>query len=191
MESILKQFENKNQEIKSSNLKSGFSFSLHGSFDIQKGSLKQTINFYANLYESRHKGFIIVDDWDINERLNTEFSGIKVDDLDKLIESLKNSGLKSLAEGLRISNDEILVELSKQIECSDIFNRMYGDDFKMLDALSKEDIEIVKIQSVIDNYGNHNQYDIKPYLKKIDGSEDTREPSIQELQEIINQLRNY
>jgi hypothetical protein len=190
MESILKQFENKNQEIKSSNLKSGFSFSLHGSFDIQKGSLKQTIDFYANLYESRYKGFIVVDDWDINERSNTEFSGIKVDDLDKLIESLKNSGLKSLAEGLRISNDEILVELSKQIECSDIFKRMYGDDFKMLDALSKEDREIVKIQNVIDNYGNHNQYDIKPYLKKIDGSEDTREPSIQELQEIINQLKN-
>jgi hypothetical protein len=163
---------------------------LHGSFDIQKGSLKQTIDFYANLYESRYKGFIVVDDWDINERSNTEFSGIKVDDLDKLIESLKNSGLKSLAEGLRISNDEILVELSKQIECSDIFKRMYGDDFKMLDALSKEDIEIVKIQNVIDNYGNHNQYDIKPYLKKIDGLEATREPSIQELQEIINQLKN-
>jgi hypothetical protein len=191
MESILKQFENKNQEIKSSNLKSGFSFSLHGSFDIQKGSLKQTIDFYANLYESRYKGFIDVDDWGVNEITNTEFSGIKVDSLSKLIESLKNSGLTSLAEGLDISDDEMLVELSKQIEINDIFKRMYGDDIKLFSTLTKDEKEIIKIQYVIDNYGNHNQYDIKPYLKKIDGLEDTREPSIQELQEIINQLRNY
>jgi hypothetical protein len=190
MKSILKQFENKNQKIKSSNFNPSFSFSLYGNFDIQKGSLKQTINFYANLHELKYKGFIDVDDWDVNEITNTEFSGIKVDSLSKLIESLKNSGLTSLAEGLDISDDEILVELSKQIEINDTFKRMYGNDIKLFNTLTKDEKEIIKIQYVIDNYGNHNQYDIKPYLKKIDGLEATREPSIQELQEIINQLKN-
>lgn len=191
MENFLSNFANTNTTTNSTNGDIKVSPEFYGDFTINKGALSMTINFYARVYKSIYENFISFDDWDVNEKKNVTFNGLPIDDLSKLITTMKDSGLSTIAEGLHISDKELGIEIAIQIEQLKIFKSIFGKKARMLETLTDKEIEIVKIAYIIENYNNIALTDfvLKNYIHYNEEGVATK-PSLEKLQELYNELKN-
>lgn len=186
MENFLSNFANTNTEVTSSNANISVSPEFFGTIDINKGGLKIKIHFYARVYKTKYENYISLDDWDINDTSDISFCGMPIDDLHALKTTMLNSGLRTIAEGLNIGDEDYSKEISIQIEKHDMFKFMFGKKAKMFTSLSKEEKQKVKLKYVIDNYeqmslGNP---DVKEFLI----TDDEGNKIIPTIAELTNQL---
>ena len=193
MENFLSKFANANTQVQSSNANLSVSPEFYGTIDISKGALKMKISFYARLYKTRYENFVSLDDWDVQETSNIEFDGIPVDDLESLKESMRNSGLSTLAKGLEIDDDQIKKEIVIQIGQSELFKTIYGKTAVMQDNLSDEEKNKIYLKYAIDNYYSDNAKSAKREINMFlvedqEGNKIT--PSQEQLVEMYNQLNN-
>lgn len=191
MENFLSNFANTNATTNSTNGDIKVSPEFFGEFVISKGLLSMTINFYARVYKSIYENFISLDDWEINEKKNATFNGLPIDDIKKLINTMKDSGLSTIAEGLHIYDKEIEREIAIQIEQSKLFKSIFGNKARMLNALTDKEIEIVKVAHIIENYNNIALTDfvLKNYVYHDEDGNLTK-PSLDKMQELYNELKN-
>lgn len=189
MENFLSQFANTNTEVQSSNAKLNVSAEFYGTIDLNKGALSMTINFYAKLYKSRYENYVSLDDWDINETNNITFNGAPIDNINMLKTSLINSGLSTLASGLNIENDIFKVQIANQIEQSTPFKALYGKKALMLDKLSDDELNIIRLKFAIDNYDNKPMANYELGMFSVNDEEGNKIPaSYGQLVEMYNQL---
>lgn len=189
MENFLSQFANTNTEVQSNNAKLNVSAEFYGTIDISKGALNMTISFYARLYKSRYENYVSLDNWDISETNNITFNGAPIDNIDMLKTSLINSGLSTLASGLNIENDIFKVQIANQIEQSSLFKALYGKKALMLDRLSDDELKIIRLKFVIDNYDDKPKvnYELGMFLVENEEGEQVC-ASYGQLVEMYNQL---
>jgi hypothetical protein len=154
MENFLSQFANTDTKVQSSNAKLNVSPEFYGTIDVSKGSLSMTIHFYARMYKTKYETLVSLDDWDINETTDIKFNGVPIDSLAMLKQSMINSGLSTLASSLNIDNDDIAKQISIQIQGTNEFKTIFGDNAAMSNTLSEEEQNKIKLKFAIDNYDN-------------------------------------
>lgn len=182
MENFLKQFANTSTEIISTNSNLSVSPEFYGTIDISKGMLKMTISFYARFYKLKYENCISLDDWDIQETTNISFGGAPIDDLSALKKMMESSGLKTMANGLEITNEEYKREICIQVERSKLFKDIYGKKAVMHNLLSEEAKDNVHLNYAIHNYEkmNVNSFEIQKFLIRHESGEKEM-PTLEEL----------
>lgn len=127
-----------------------------GDLTITKGFISMVVRYWSDTYRSQYPGYAQCEDtdWDI---LDVYIEGIKIDSISKFQEGLRNMGLESISEKINISDAEILQEIYKQINLSSTFENTYGD-FKLFNALSKEQQRDVILNYSIENYEKCSAY---------------------------------
>jgi hypothetical protein len=191
MENFLSNFANANTEVKSSNAKLSVSTEFWGSIELNKGLLSMSIEFYSRLYKTRYEDCISLDDWGVNEVDKINFNGIVIDDIEKLKDTMRNSGLSTIAYGLNIDDKDIKLQIAYQIQSSKLFKAIYGKSAIMLECLTEEEQKIKKLEYVIKNYDNKTiiKHDMSLFL--IEDEEGGKvEPSCDELIKMYNELKN-
>ena len=191
MENFLSNFANANTEVKSSNAKLSVSTEFWGSIELNKGLLSMSIDFYSRLYKTRYEDCISLDDWGVNEVDKINFNGIVIDDIEKLKDTMRNSGLSTMAYGLNIDDKDIKLQIAYQIQSSKLFKAIYGKSAIMLDCLTDEEQKIKKLEYIIKNYDNKTiiKHDMSLFL--IEDEEGGKvDPSYDELIKMYNELKN-
>jgi hypothetical protein len=156
---------------------------LHSSIDvggvvtITKGNLSMEVSFYTRLLKDY--GEVVTEDLEIQEESNFKLGDLKIDNLLKLKVTLVNSGLSSVAKNLEISDEEKNTEIYKAIQNSSKFKNFYGKKAVLIDTLSDKEIEIIKVNWLINNYDtlSPNHYKFRNYTIKEEVKEEVVEPS--------------
>ena len=191
MESILKQFENTNTQVTSSNGDIKVSPEFFGTIDTHKGALKMTIHFYARVYKMKYDNCVSLDDWDINGTSDISFGGMPIDDLKALKTTMISSGLTTVAKGLDISDDDYKKEICNQIENNKSFKYLFGKKAILFSNLTNIERDKIMLRFAIDNYGNDKvniSYELNSFLVK--GENDTKvQPTLEQLEEMYNSLK--
>lgn len=175
MENFLTQFTNEIKEVTQINSEINVSPEFHGHIDIAKGLLTMRIIFYARMYKmyNGNSDIIKLDDWEVNEVSDIKFNGIVVDDLSKLLKSMEDSGLSTLAKDLKVTDDEYKVQIAKAIEGCSLFKTIYSKKAFVIDKLSDSEQKKLRIEWLIKNYHNVALYQLSEFL--IDGVKPTKE----------------
>ena len=189
MENFLSQFTNTNTEVQSNNPKINVSPEFYGTIDVSKGSLSMTIHFYCKMYKTKYPELVSLDDWDINETDNIKFNGVPIDDIDKLKESMVNSGLSTLASSLNVDNEDIEKQISIQIQSMTEFKTIFGKKATMMNLLTDNEQNKVKLKFAIDNYDDKRLANYELGMFAVVNEEGDRVPaSYGELVEMYNNL---
>lgn len=155
MKTILENLTNTNGEVTTKVLNVNNSLNPYVQLAITKGNLTQNMNVWGSVQETRMKGFyaIDVDDW---EAEGAFLGNIKVDSLTQLHEALTKAGLKTLADSLEISKEEVhnafikVVRESKEVKL--LFKGL--ECYNLLPTKQKvaEKLKIVKVENIRNMY---------------------------------------
>lgn len=156
---------------------------FNGVFTLTKGGFIQTFNYYSRLYKTRFENLIEIDDYDINDGTTT-IHGIKIDSLEKLKNTLKNSGLSTLADTLGFDSDERKTMLLHCLVKHPMFKKIYGNA-KLKSFLTKEELEIFGLEWCIKNHQDISIDDISYFGIAIDADDI---PSLEQLTERLSDL---
>lgn len=186
MENFLSNFANVSKEVTSKSDNVSIEPTFNGNIELTKGLLKEKISFYARVYESVFSGYASLDDWDLNEVYDVSFNGIPIDNIDKLKATLKDSGLKTVAEGLEVGSEDYRKAISDEIQKSKFFKAIFGDDAKMFDSLTKEEQTKVRLKHAIEHYDDvrANTFYVQEFLK-LDENGNKVLPTLDELKAML------
>lgn len=208
MENLLRQLANGGGEITSEGLDAQFRFNLDGSIRIIKGGLSYTLNFYAYLTEMGYiDNCVTIEDLDVQESYGYTCNGIPIDDIEKLKETLRNSGLSSISKSLEIEWRDERAAIAKEIEKNQLFRKIYGKNTIVWEALTEYEQKLFKLQNFISNY---EKVDVANYFFKDFMTEENKfddegnvvldsngkpivvklKPSIEDLKELLKELKD-
>ncbi len=188
MENFLLNFANTDTQVQSSNAKLNVSPEFYGTIDITKGLLSMTKNFYARLYKTRYPDIVSLDNWDINETTDVKFSGLPIDSIDALRKSLSDSGLSTLSSGLEITDKDVSIQICLQIQETDAFKTIFGKDAVIMDTLSDNEQNKIRLKFAIDNYDDKRLGNYELGLFSVTNEEGNRPATYGELVEMYNNL---
>jgi hypothetical protein len=150
MKNLFEQFANSG-EVTGSSLSVDYSINLNGSIVINRGSLNYVCSFWVSLSKTVYNGYFCIYDLDIQERFDHAFGGMQIDNIAKLKESLKNSGLSKVAEGLDVSYEDeckaVYVALQENPQVKELLKGAL-----LWEALDKKEQTIVQLEHAINNY---------------------------------------
>lgn len=184
MDNFFSNFANTNAEVKSSNANIVANVEFYGLMDVTKGMLKMTIHFFIKLHKMKYENCVAIDDWEITDKDFISFNGIPIDNMSKLIATLQNSGLNSLAEGLTIDDKDFERVLAKHIEQTEEFKNVFGKDSIIFAMLSDEEQYKIKLKYVIDNYEDMTTENYIVKELSIVSESSTEMPTLNELKEL-------
>lgn len=171
-------------ELVVKSLSESASLSLGGVFTLQKGSYTEEFYYNAMVCESgRLKGFIVIDDLDYEHNCNTSLGSLKIDNISKFRQSLQESGLSSLASTLCFSGEEIRNACNQIIAQSKLVKKAFKG-LVLLDALSSEEQNLVRLANVIENYKDCGDYQKKEFLDIRDEEGNQLVPTLEQLVEL-------
>jgi hypothetical protein len=147
-------------DTKTEVVKESFSAELGADFKMIKGNFSQNFNIWCRVYESKYKGFAHIDDLN-NEESSCMLGDIPIDNIHTLKETLKNSGLSTLANSLGFTNDERKQAEYNVIQNHKMFKTFFGENTKLWDLVPKEQQDKIKLLYVIDNYDSVGDYEKK------------------------------
>lgn len=126
----------------------GANIELTGSVIIKKGGLTRTRSYYANTYIYRD-GVVSIDDWD-GEWEETTFNGIKIDSFENFKKGFEDHGMKSFAESLIISADELTEVIYQAVANHKMFKKVYGGKARLFDLMNDEEKKQVHYKSFVE-----------------------------------------
>lgn len=166
------------------------SVEVSGKFIMQRGNFKQEYSYWARTYD-KLDNHAKIDDYEFETR-DTMLGELPIDNVYKLVNSLKESGLDTIANRIGFSNEEITRAMHQHIQNHKIFKAVYGKKVVLWDMLSKEEQQIEYTKFAI------NTFDTCPeYIKRecgfvgIDEEGNTIPnyiPTIEELKEWLREL---
>jgi hypothetical protein len=145
MNELFKNFKIGNQDITSKNFTGHASVNFGGEITIMKGGLEQEVSYIANTCAMNIKGYVTLEDWDIQEHLSNVFNGLPIDNLHKFKTTLKESGLTTLADSLNIPANEIAKQIGLQLMKNPLFKKVYGKNAVVYETLSKDEQQIAQL----------------------------------------------
>ena len=152
MKNLFEQFANGGGEVTSEGLNADFRLNLAGSTTITKGGLSYTLCFYAYLGNMGIKNAVSIEDFDVSDSYDYSFSGVPVDNMNNLRDTLNSSGLSAIAKSLEVEWIDEKRAVAKEIEKEKLFKKIYGKDAFIWDALTEDEQKLLKLQHFIDNY---------------------------------------
>ena len=188
-QNILNALQNLEGEVKATNLTSGLSFEFGGEVKIERGAFSMEINFYAKLYETKHKGIISLDDWDVNDTYCHNLNGLPIDNISAFKQKLNEWGLGSVSNKLDFSTQEQRQAICMAIQQSDDVKRVFGKKVKVWDLLSVDEQKLLELQYIVENFkscGDHLKKEVAKHYKI--GEQPQENPTLDQFQEKLAEL---
>jgi hypothetical protein len=155
-------------EVKATSRSTYTQIEFGGSVKIERGNFSMVICFYARLSESRHKGIVSIDDWDVNDTEDFIFNGLPLDSVTNLKNQITQWGFEGMAKKLDFTNQEQKTAICMAMLESDDLKKMYGKKFKVWDLLSVDEQRLLDLQFVVENYkgcGEHIKNQVATHYK--------------------------
>jgi hypothetical protein len=165
---LLEALKGVNGNIVAESHSTDLTFEFGGSIVVKRGTFEQKIYFYAHINESRHKGVIQINDWDVNDVTDVKLGDLPIDNLDAFKQKLKEWGLSSLANNLDITTENQKIAISQCLLQDKQLKLLFGKNFKVWELLSVEEQKLLELKFVIEKFnpsGNHLQTEVARYYK--------------------------
>ena len=155
-------------EVKATSRSTYTQIEFSGSVKIERGNFSMVICFYARVSETKHKGVISIDDWDVNDTEDFIFNGLPLDSVTNLKNQITQWGFESMAKKLDFTNEEQKRAICMAMLESDDLKKMYGKKFKVWELLSVDEQKLLDLQYVVANFkdcGEHIRNQVATYYK--------------------------
>lgn len=126
------------------------SVEVSGKFIMQRGNFKQEYSYWARTYE-KLDNHAKIDDYEY-EIQSATIGDLPIDNVCKLINSLKESGLDTIASHIGFNDDEVTKAIHIHIQNHKIFKAVYGKKVMLWDLLSAKEQEEETLAHVLNNY---------------------------------------
>jgi hypothetical protein len=162
------------------------SISFRGEFQMSKGAFVQTLHYWTReAYENRYGYIAIEDDWEHEEESAT-LDELPIDNVNQFKETLRNSGLRTIADSLGFTEEEKTKAMFSTIQESKGFKKHYGKNAKSWELLTNDEQEMAKLNYAINKYdeldGSHkNRFGIT----KLDENEEPIKNYVPTLEELV------
>lgn len=143
-------------ETKVTSVSETASVEVSGKFIIERGNFKQEFSYWARTYD-KFDNYAKIDDYEFEQHKST-LGELPIDNLGKLIQTLNDSGLSTLAKGLGFSDDEVVAAMKEHIQEHKIFKAVYGKKVRLWDLLLSEEKELANLKFVVSNYDKCSDY---------------------------------
>jgi hypothetical protein len=201
MKNLFEQFANGGAEVSSKEFCiDGISVEFYGNLTIVKGGLSYNASYSSRLYRmSNIEHCICFDDWDIQDTSNWAFNGVPIDNIVDFKNTLKSSGLSSVAESLEVGYKAEEVQLAINIQKSKEFKKFYGKNAVLFNALTIDEKSILKLEYCVSNYDKlkPSNWCVSEFTNKVEqvGDEGSTRivsvvPPLEVLQEKLNELKS-
>jgi hypothetical protein len=180
---ILQSLKGLKGEVKATSRSTYTQIEFSGSVKIERGNFSMVICFFARLSESKHKGIISIDDWDVNDTEDLIFDGLEVDELHKLKKQIEDLGFGKMGNKLDFTNQEQKTAICMAMLESDDLKKMYGENFKVWELLSVDEQRLLDLQFVVENFkgcGEHIKQQVATHYKI--GVQPTPTPTLEEFE---------
>jgi hypothetical protein len=155
MNELLKELLVAGLENKVTSVSETASVEVSGKFIIERGNFKQEFYYWARTYE-QFGNFAKIDDYEY-ETQATMLGDLPIN-LKKLIQTLNDSGLSTLANCLRFSQEDIASAMRTHVQNHKIFKAVYGKKVELWDLLTQKERQIAFIEEVLSNYDKASKY---------------------------------
>ena len=144
--------------VKGTNASTYLTFDFSGSVKIERGAFSMLIHFYSKLGETKHKGVISIEDWDVNDSEDYVLNGLPIDNITAFKSKLNDWGVGSLGNKLQFTSDEEKRAICMAILDNEELKKIFGKKFKVWDILSVDEKMLLDLKYVIDNFENCGDY---------------------------------
>ena len=176
--------------VKGTNASAYLTFDFSGSVKIERGAFSMLIHFYSKLSETKHKGVISIDDWDVNDTEDYNLNGLPIDNITSFKAKLTDWGVGSLGNKLQFTSEEEKRAICMAILENEELKKIFGKKFKVWDILSVDERMLLDLQYVVDNFkscGDHLKGLVYKHYKIIEVKENTY-PTLEEYQAKLVEL---
>jgi hypothetical protein len=176
--------------VKGTNASAYLTFDFSGSVKIERGAFSMLIHFYSKLSETKHKGVISIDDWDVNDTEDYNLNGLPIDNITSFKAKLTDWGVGSLGNKLQFTSEEEKRAICMAILENDDLKKVFGKKFKVWDILSIDERMLLDLQYVVDNFkscGDYLKGLVYKHYKIIEVKENTY-PTLEEYQAKLTEL---
>lgn len=139
-------------EIKGTNASAYVNVEYSGSIKIERGNFSMHIHFYAKLYDSRHKGIVMIDDWDVHDSDNYNLNGLPIDSISSFKAKLTDWGFSGVAKKLEFTTEEEKRAIAMAMLESEELKKIYGKNFKVWNLLSVDEQMLLDLNFVVENF---------------------------------------
>jgi hypothetical protein len=126
------------------------SVEVSGKFIMQRGNFKQEYSYWARTYE-KLDNHAKIDDYEY-EIQSTTIGDLPIDNVCKLINSLKESGLDTIASHIGFNDDEVAKAIYIHIQNHKIFKVVYGKKVMLWDLLNENERHIESTKFAIKHF---------------------------------------
>ena len=159
MKEVLSVFKmGKNPTIKSESLHTDFDYRVNGVCLITKGEVTLEIEYFSSVTKMRYPKCIEMQEIDTNYE-NMCIGGVPIDDQFVFMNMLKNNGLTTAASQLEIKWEDKCRAIASSLKGNEMLTKLFGEDFIMFTALSKEEQWAIRLKYVIDDFENCTNWD--------------------------------
>lgn len=152
LETLVSTIKEDSKEVETSAVNFNHSMSTGGSMTLTKGGLKMDIHYYTNIYLTSMEGVAGLDDYDITDYTNVSIGGLPVDNLSAFLGSLRSNGMATVANKIEITQEEMLIAISKEIEKTKVFKLIYGKNAILTSSFTTTELTNYYIHYLIKNY---------------------------------------
>lgn len=144
--------------VKGTNASAYLTFNFSGSVKIERGAFSMLIHFYSTLSETKHKGVISIEDWNINHTEDYNLNGLPIDSISSFKAKLTDWGVGSLGNKLQFTSEEEKRAICMAILENEELKKIFGKKFKVWDILSVDERMLLDLQYVVANFKSCNDY---------------------------------
>ena len=187
-QNILNALQNLEGEVKGTNLTSGLSYEFGGEVKIERGAFSMNIHFYAKVYETKHKGVIGIDDWDVHDSSEYNLNGLPIDNILKFKEKLNDWGLGGVGNKLQFSSQDQKRAIAMAMLQNESVKQVFGKKVKVWELLSVDEQKLLELQYVVERYkdcGDHLKNEVAKHYKI---GEQPQVPTLEEYQAKLAEL---
>ena len=178
-----------NGEVKGTSVSTYVNVEFSGSVKLERGAFSMVIHFYCKVSESRHKGVVSIDDWDVNDSSDFIFNGLPLDSITNFKNKLTEWGISSVGKKLDFTNEEQRRAICECMLKDEEVKKVYGKNFKIWDILSDEEKKLLDLKLVIEKFktiGDHLKGEVGRYYKLMDNTQTY--PTLKEYQAKLVEL---
>jgi hypothetical protein len=165
---ILASLQGLDGEVKVTNVSAGLCFEFSGCVKLERGNFSMQVSFYAKVYETKHKGIISIDDWDVHDTHDYNLNGLPIDNLSAFKSKLNEWGLSGVSHKLQFSSEEEKRAIGMVMLEDENLKKIFGKKFKVWSLLSVDEQKLLDLQYVIANFkgcGEHIRNEVARHYK--------------------------
>lgn len=182
-QNILASLQGLDGQVKGTNVSAGLCFDFSGTIKIERGCFSMQISFYSKVYETKHKGIVSIDDWDVHDSHDYNLNGLPIDNLSAFKSKLTEWGVGSIGNKLQFSSAEEKQAIGMAMLDDENLKKLFGKKFKIWDLLSTDEQKLLDLQYVVANYkacGDHLKQQVATHYKI--GVQPTPTPTLEEFE---------